>query len=246
MKKISLKDGYAKALFIQGIQTLIVIGAFIGESLGQKQTLSLIFVLQMVMLVFILNFYFKALKSLQGTFWNISIIMTVFYIVSIVRTLLITNHPYVAGFYGLSLFLLFVNCYIISSPLYYPQVSWWEYDFRYRVDMPVTVLYKDEVIRARLTDLRRGAGCVLLFRHIPVGDIFYVVSDSLENSVKISALVKSKKEPIWGRAIVYGVKFNRGDKLDAQRLKLLSNHWRDMKKSRLKSKFSIGEESAST
>jgi hypothetical protein len=49
--------------------------------------------------------------------------------------------------------------------------------------------------------------------------------------------VRSKREPIIGRSIVYGIKFVNSDLEHKQRLKLLTNYWRESKKIKIRNKF---------
>lgn len=239
-KGIKFNDSFDKVVFFQIMQLIAVLIAFLSEALDSRYVLSLTFVVQLGILLTTFNFYFRALKNLQTSFWNISFILTLFYIISFFRNILMLNHPYIATLYLISLALMGLGCYIIASPLYYPQVTWWEYDFRYRPELPITIEYEGEYHRARLTDLRRGAGCVMMFHPIPVGQTFMIISDSLSYTVKIKGAIRSKKEPIMGRAIMYGVKFKTEDLVEAQRLKLLTKHWNETKHTKLRSKFALG------
>jgi hypothetical protein len=53
----------------------------------------------------------------------------------------------------------------------------------------------------------------------------------------MKAQVVSRKEPILGRAFIYGVRFDTEDLEQRQRLKLLTNYWSESKKLKIRSKF---------
>ncbi len=74
-------------------------------------------------------------------------------------------------FFCMSAVLLGIEMYKLYGPIYYPLVNWWEYDFRFRSDVKVLVSLPDQaMVEGRLTDLRRKAGCVVLFDEMHVGD----------------------------------------------------------------------------
>ncbi len=163
--------------------------------------------------------------------------LLVFYALSFTRNALILENTKTAVFYGLAFMLLMLSAWQISSPLYYPMVQWWEYDFRFRPDIRITVKEGDEEHEARLTDLRRGAGCVMMFQHVPIGSTFEVRTDVLHLHFGLRAEVVSRKEQVLGRAYHYGVKFHYEDLEQRQRLKLLTHYWREGKNNKKRTKY---------
>src|SRR5690606_10960564 len=122
----------------------------------------------------------------------------------------------------------------ISSPLYYPRVNWWEYDFRFRADIKCWVDIDGQQFRGRLSDLRRSAACLELFHHTPVGQLVQIHLEVLNQNFTLFAEVRSKREPIIGRSIIYGIKFIHHDLEQKQRLRLLTNYWRESKKIKIR------------
>ena len=47
--------------------------------------------------------------------------------------------------YLLGMLFLFMGMYTLSSPIYYPMVKWWIYDFRYRNDVKILVYQFSDV-----------------------------------------------------------------------------------------------------
>lgn len=235
--KLNLQNSYDKVKFLTLLQFVLVLIGFIAEALITHSVIYFSFFFQLGLLLFTFNFYYKALLNLYYSYWNISIILAIYYLVSMTRNFLAVGHPLVGVLFCISLILLIVACYIISSPLYFPRVHWWEYDFRFRADIRCSVEVDGHQYRGRLSDLRRGAACLELFNHTHVGQPIQINLEILNQNFTLYAEVRSKREPIIGRSIVYGVKFVNNDLEHKQRLRLLTNYWHESKKIKIRNKF---------
>ncbi len=236
-KNFNLQNSYDKVKFLTVLQFLLVLIAFVSEALVTHSVVYFSFFFQLSLLFFTFNFYYKALANLYYSYWNISIILAIYYMVSLIRNLFVIDQPMIAFLFFLSILFLLIACYIISSPLYYPRVHWWEYDFRFRADIRCMVEIDGRQYRGRLSDLRRGAACLELFHHIHVGQPIQINLEILNQNFTLFSEVRSKREPIIGRSIVYGIKFVNSDLEHKQRLKLLTNYWRESKKIKIRNKF---------
>ncbi len=232
-----LTDTYQRVKWLCLLQAFCAVMGFMGESLAGRFVLNLTFLAQFALLVATLNFHFKALRNLLNTFWSITIILMFFYLIGFSRNTFILQNPMTSTWYLAALGLLALAGWQISSPLYYPMVQWWEYDFRFRPDIRVWVEDGETGHRARLTDLRRRAGCLVMFHAVPVGGFVKVTTDVMNQRFSIRAEIVSRKEPILGRAFIYGVRFDTEDLEHRQRLKLLTNYWNETKKLKIRSKF---------
>ena len=97
---------------------------------------------------------------------------------------------------------------IVISPLFYPRITWWEYDFRFRGELKIDAQVNDKDIPGRLTDLRRKAGCIVLFEKLQPGEEFtinYRKDDDEVNTYPVK--VMSRRGSTLGRGYTYGVKF---------------------------------------
>jgi len=175
-----------------------------------------------------LSLYFKAFKSMLYSFWSFTFLITFYFINCISYTW--WSWP--------GLLLVFTMAYFISSPLFYPRVRWWEYDSRYKEDLKVFICGNESEQVGRLTDLRRNAGVIILFRDMEVGKKFDIKIPFHDESFLFKVQIFSKKEYLIGRGISYGVKFIddsqivdyknlklswRQELLDKKRLKKLDN-----------------------
>ena len=236
--KFNLQNSYDKVKFLTLLQFLLVLIAFISEALVTQSVLNFSFLFQFGLLLVTYNFYYSALTNLYYSYWNISFILAIYYLVSLSRNFLVVGHPLIGVLFGVSLIFLIISCYIISSPLYYPRVHWWEYDFRFRADIRCFVEIDDQQYRGRLSDLRRGAACLELFQNIHVGHPIQINLEILNQNFTLFAEVRSRRETIVGRSIIYGLKFMNADLEQRQRLRLLTNYWNESKKIKIRNKFS--------
>lgn len=187
-----------------------------------------------VFLTIFYRLFFVTKKELFYSFWTFSALLTLFlwkkiffdsYGTSEIRLL------YILGFV-----LLAVEIYILSSPIYYPRVSWWEYDFRYRTDLKVSINYKDEASEARVTDLRRNAGCIASFEEFKVGEEFEIESNKyFEGSLKVE--IVSRRIYSLGRPYNYGVRFNLNEEEKRISYNDLLNIWKNETLERRQRKF---------
>lgn len=238
MLRLNLQNSYDKVKFLTILQFVFVLIGFVGEAFATQTVLNFSFLFQFILLVATYNFYYNSLSNLYYSYWNISLILSVYYIVSASRNLLVIGGPFVAFLFCMSLIFLLIACYIISSPLYYPRFHWWEYDFRFRADIRCWIEVDGKQFMGRLSDLRRGAACLELFHNAPVGHQIQISTEILNQNFVLDAEIRSKREPIVGRAIIYGVKFINEDLEQKQRLKFLTHYWHESKKIKIRNKFS--------
>jgi hypothetical protein len=238
MFKLNLQNSYDKVKFLTILQFFIVLIAFVAEALVTRSVLNFSFILQFILLLIAYNFYYSALLNLFYSFWNMSFIFGIYYALTMTRNFLVLGHPLIGVMFLLSILFLITACYIISSPLYYPRFHWWEYDFRFRADIKCWVEVDGLQFRGRLSDLRRGAACLELFHLVPTGHPVKINAHILNQNFHLEAEVRSKREPIMGRSIIYGIKFSTLDLEQNQRLKFLTNFWKESKKIKIRNKFS--------
>ena len=236
-RKLNLQNSYDKVKFLTLLQFLLVLVAFVAEAFVTQSVLNFSFIFQFILLLAAYNFYYNALSNLYYSYWNISLVLAIYYLVSMTRNFLVLDNPMISLMFFNSLIFLFVACYIISSPLYYPRVHWWEYDFRFRADIRCSAEVDGRQFMGRLSDLRRGAACLELFSHTQIGQPIQINLEILNQNFTLFAEVRSKREPIIGRSIIYGVKFVNNDLEQKQRLSLLTNYWHESKKIKIRNKF---------
>lgn len=193
-----------------------------------------------VRLVFFLWFakpYYKTIKHRYYTYWSLSIFLFLHLFYKAYEQYFIHPHPHIGFLYLSAVLILLLKMYILSSPIYYPQVSWWEYDFRYRDDLKIAVKADELESPARLTDLRRQAGCVAMFKELKLGQEIVVAANMENESVLLRGLVMSKRRDLIGRPLIYGVQFKFDSRSNKKRYGQLETLWKKQKDSKKKMKF---------
>jgi len=162
---------------------------------------------KIVLFALFYRFFFKTVKNLNYSYWTFCCMLVIYLLTGIYFVALYNEIWGLMNIYLLIFVVLLVQTYILSSPIYYPRVSWWEYDFRYRDDQKVTVKKEDKEYECRLSDLRRSAGCLQSFEAFKNTEKLELVigQDGSEKSFQIE--VMSSRQYSLGRPKSYGIKF---------------------------------------
>jgi hypothetical protein len=193
--------------------------------------------LRLVFFLWLAKPYYKTIKHRYYTYWTFSAFLFVYLLYKIYEQFFLANHDHIGILYLISTLILIVKMYLLSSPIYYPQISWWEYDFRYRDDLKITVKSGENELSARLTDLRRHAGCVGMFEEIKLGEEIIINAALDEENVLLRGVVMSKRRDVIGRPLIYGVQFKFDSKSNKKRYTSLERMWKKQKNSKRKKKF---------
>lgn len=165
--------------------------------------------------IFLLGGFYRlsyiTIRNLYYTFWTFAGILSFYLCVKTFIGFTQSQAPALFYIYGLALIFLIIEMYILSSPLYYPIVNWWEYDFRFRYDLKVELKEGTDEdqgwTEVRLTDLRRGAGCVASFDDYKKGQTLQLKCLAEQKTYYFRVEVMSKRQYSVGRPFHYGVSF---------------------------------------
>lgn len=194
-------------------------------------------VLRLLFFIYFTTPYYKTIKHRYYTYWSFSVLLFFYILFKIYEQFFLQHHSHIGILYLLSCFILIMKMYILSSPIYYPRVSWWEYDFRYRDDLKIHVKAHELEYVARLTDLRRLAGCVALFEELKMGDEIIINAKVDDISVSLRGLVMSKRKDLIGRPLIYGVQFKFDSRSNKKRYIQLVRLWKREKNNKRRLKF---------
>lgn len=249
MKKlfeIDLNEDYRSSLITQYLLMFITLSLSVIVRTHERAIVEFNFLLEFVILCALFNFYFKAQKQRNYSFWGISLMIGLYLLKIILKYTFVDYQIFILYLSFLAALFLGINCYIMSSPLYFPRVQWWEYDFRYRGDLKSYIKADDKVIESRVTDLRRDAACVESFDRLDLDTPVDLEIEFDERLYVAPAKIKTSKEFIKGRPIRYGLVFdlqNETVKEDFVRLKRL---WNQHKKVKIRNKFALLKEGNGT
>jgi hypothetical protein len=196
------------------------------------------YVIRLIFFLYFVRPYHQTIKNRYYTYWTFSGLLFVYLLIKINEQFFQMHQDHIGVLYLIATLLLIAKMYILSSPIYYPRVSWWEYDFRYRDDLKITVKNKyEKILEARLTDLRRLAGCVALFEDLKLGEEIIVNAKVGVESVTLRGQVMSKRRELLGRPLIYGIQFKFDSKTNKKRYSMLEKMWKKEKNNKRKSKF---------
>lgn len=179
--------------------------------------------------------FFITKKELFYSFWTFSAALALYISYKVIFSSFSSMES--SLLYLTSLALLGVEVYILSSPIYYPRVMWWEYDFRYRTDLKVDIFNNKGVqSESRITDLRRNAGCIASFEEMKPGTTIKVESPRYFEGL-LEVEIVSKRIYSLGRPYSYGVKFCLNNHKEVSAYKDLLNIWKNETLQRRQRKF---------
>lgn len=196
-------------------------------------------VLKLIFFLYLSKPYYKTIKHRYYTYWTFSALLFFFLLFKTNEQFYQLHQPHIGTLYLISSLLLVWKMYLLSSPIYYPRVNWWEYDFRYRDDLKIKVKINEEKneLEARLTDLRRQAGCLAIFEEVNLGDELVITATVEEETVNLRGIVMSKRRELLGRPYIYGVQFKFDNRRNKKRYNLLKKIWIREKDNKKKIKF---------
>lgn len=194
-------------------------------------------VLRLIFFLYLSTPYYKTIKHRYYTYWSFSLMLFIYILFKINEQFFVLHHSHIGILYVISCLILIMKMYTLSSPIYYPRVSWWEYDFRYRDDLKITVKAHEQEYMARLTDLRRFAGCVALFEELKLGDEIVMNAKVDDISVSLRGQVMSKRKDLIGRPLIYGVQFKFDSRGNKKRYIQLLRLWKKEKNNKRRLKF---------
>ena len=230
INKIKLqKELDRHGLYLLLVYILISIGSLY-EGINLGNFFSKLTGLAIIAIFFVV--YYRTLKGLYYTFWTLTFLVALWIVLTAFKVPFISLSFFL---YLSALVILALAAKELWTPIYYPIVSWWEYDFRYRHEVKVNVIVDGERTEGRLTDLRLGAACISLFKEVKVGEYLQV---EIDDEKKFKVEVMSKRYYSLGRPLSYGVKFELATTEEKNNYKSYTKRWRKLCKLKRKAKFS--------
>jgi hypothetical protein len=235
LSNLKIRQDIDRVHLLQWGHFSILLMAFLVEGILNVEIISM-FVKVFITLVFY-KLFFKTLSDLYYSFWTFSIGLSVFIIGNLYSIITMQSNLQLFYLYLISLIILLVQMYILLSPIYYPRVSWWEYDFRYRDDLKVNLNLDDIKSEARLTDLRRGAGCLSSFTDIEVGKTVTVLATNGVKEFSFLVEIMSRRQYSLGRPASHGVRFIFNDEYQESDYDEFYSFWIKEKVEKSKTRF---------
>lgn len=232
---INSLDEFKKAKLIQLAFSLTVLVMTLSSG-SFEAIFKLTYWIKIIAIVILLRFYYSAHINRNFAYWGLSAVFLLYLVFNSLHYTFIEYNPATIYLFLISITLLSINAYIMSSPIFYPRVQWWEYDYRYRGDLKCSTNKNGSKIDLRITDLRRDAACIESFESYDLGKVLDIDIQFEDEKYILKCKVLTMYEGIPGRPYRYGVKvmFEGNDNSE---YKKLTKRWNASKKVKLRSKF---------
>ncbi|MGB0454824.1 MAG: PilZ domain-containing protein [Bacteriovoracaceae bacterium] len=165
-------------------------------------------VIEIPLLATLLVLLIRTFNQFYYSLWTLASFLLIYLLYSFFHSLITLDAVLVGYFYGASIILLGTVMYLMMSPIFYPLVSWWEYDFRYRKDLPITLKFNDSDYEARIIDLRRNSAGIITFEKVPVSSEVVVSFTSGDRTIELKGIVYSYRKTYVGRPGLVGIQFH--------------------------------------
>lgn len=235
--EIDINEDYRRAIISQYFLMTFTFLLSLVVRTYEKSIINFGFIVEVILLVLVFRFYFQAQKHRNYAYWGLSFLLAGYLALNVLHYTFIDYNIFILYISFLAAIFLGINLYVMSSPLFYPRVQWWEYDYRYRGDLKTWIDQGQDQFEGRVTDFRRGSGCVEVFNHLRL-DSNINLSIKLNDKVYlINGTVKTVKVVTPGRPVRYGVKFDlSNDEIKSTYMEIVKI-WEEMKKAKLRTKF---------
>lgn len=234
---INITDGFSRAVALYYLILFFHFGTFLLMFSHDGSLFKLPFFVFFLFWTFVLRYLYKSLFERSFSYWFLISFITIFNFKNILYFTFIDENFLILYFSFINIMFIVLNIYYMSSPLFFPRVQWWEYDFRFRGDLKVFVKMNNDEFEGRLTDLRRGEGSLDSFKNINLGDKVIVHLNYDSKIHEMNGVVKTKKSLIPGRPIRYGIKFKFESQEEKKNLNQFEKIWNKEKKVKIRKKF---------
>lgn len=245
MKKlleIEFYDDIKKNFILVGFFSLLVMLLFFITRFVEKEVFTIGFLIEFSFLLIVLRFYGRALKNRNYAFWGLSGILGVYLLMNILQYSFIHFNVAILYISLLASVFLIMNVYILSSPLYFPRIQWWEYDFRYRGDIKAKLIIDEDSFDIRVADIRRDAISFFSFEQIKLNEEVHLDVPFGTKNFSVIGTLKTAREEIPGRPIRYGLKLLMNDDLSRKQYLELRRYWMQQSKANIRRKFTDFQE----
>ncbi len=235
--EIEFNDEIRKTNLTVWFFSFLTFSLFLLTRITERAVFNIGFFIELVFVFMVLRFYGRALRNRNYALWGLSLVIGVYLAMNILQYTFMQYNIFILYIAFLSGLFLMINGYIMSSPLYFPRIQWWEYDFRYRGELKATLERNDEKTEIRVADVRRECISFLAFNQLKLGQKIKLGIPIGEKVFEVSGLLKTAREDIPGRPIRYGLKLDLEKEKERKIYFDLRKVWNMKKKANIRKKF---------
>lgn len=236
--EIDINEDFRRAIISQYFLMIFTFLLCLTVRTHERSIIQFGFVIEFLIIAIVFRFYFQAQKKRNYAYWGLTFLVGGYLFFNILHYTFVDYNIFILYITFLAGIFLAINSYVMSSPLFYPRVQWWEYDFRYRGDLKIIVKDGSACFDGRLTDLRRGSGSVEIFGYLNLDSTIEIELDLDEHIYQITGEIKTNKQTTPGRPTRYGVKFDMSDTDIKKIYNDIKRQWDHNKKAKIRNKFS--------
>ncbi|MAX66977.1 MAG: hypothetical protein CME66_08585 [Halobacteriovoraceae bacterium] len=235
--EIELNDEIKKSILTVYAFSLVTFLMFFITRVVERSVFNLSFLIEITFVVVTLKFYARAFTNRNYALWGLTLVLTIYILMNILHYTFFEYNIFVLYLAFLAALFLGLNGYLMSSPLYFPRIQWWEYDFRYRGELKADIVVGKSEVEVRVADIRRECISFLAFEILPLGDIIELKIPYKKKVYQVSGKLKTQREDIPGRPIRYGMKLELKSDVDKKQYTELKKIWGLNKKANIRRKF---------
>lgn len=194
-------------------------------------------VLTILILVFFYRHFMRTVREVLYTFWFMASLLLIYFSIGLLKSFFIYGGMGLVSVHSLAIVFLLLEMYMLSSPIFFPRINWWEYDFRYRHELKVELHKGEKQWEARLSDLRRHAACLVSFEDFELGEYVDIKLAPHNESLLLRAEIVSKRNYSIGRGTIYGIKLHFASKVERRQFEDFSSKWRNEGNFKTRMKF---------
>lgn len=240
MKKtfeIDINEDFKRAIISQYFLMIFTLLLSIVIRTHEKSVIEFSFLVEISLLGFLFKSYFSAQKHRNYAYWGITFIIAGYLLMNVLHYTFVEYEIFILYISFLAAIFLVINSYVMSSPLFYPRVQWWEYDFRFRGDLKAVISIENKKIHGRVTDLRRGCASIDAFKYFSLNSEVLIEIQLNTKTYLLNGTIKTTKQVTPGRPIRYGVKFSLNDESRKHDYIEIKKIWDENKKAKFRNKF---------
>lgn len=237
LQEIEFNDEVRKSLLTLYAFSVLTFSLFILTRFVERSFFEIGFFVELAFIIGLLRFYIRAQKNRNFAFWGLTLVTGVYLLMNILHFTFLEYNIFVLYIAFLAALFLGINSFIMSSPLYFPRIQWWEYDFRYRGDLKASAVINEEAQEVRVADLRRECISFLSFKSLKLGQEVKLEIPFGSKLFTMNGLIKTSREDIPGRPIRYGIKLVINNDSEKKNVSEFKKIWAMNKKAIIRRKF---------
>ncbi|GAB4405694.1 MAG: hypothetical protein OHK0056_03550 [Bacteriovoracaceae bacterium] len=154
--------------------------------------------------------YFRLRSMFYYSIWTFNVVLFLYIFIDLLKTSWLGfSYSFILNLITLS-FLIALSFQLLN-PIFFPLISWWEYDFRNFKDLKLKIKDGDKILDARLCDLKGDQASIACFDELELSKNYEMTVKLNGQIFKIDTTVLSKRLYSLGRPVYFGIRINSSE-----------------------------------